>query len=260
MQAHGISTYADLITRSVNNVEWYWDATIRDLDIQFYKPYSRVLDLSDGVEWPRWFVGGQYNYVHDAVDKWAGTNGGRWTVDGRVLPPSTVHRPPSPLIWEGENGEVRTLTYQELHTEVCRAANALKSLGIGKGDRVGIFMPMLPETAIAVLAVSKLGAIYTPIFSGYGAPAVAGRLQDCEASLLITADGFLRNGKQIDMGQTALEAAQQSPSVTHILMVQRLENPKSKIQNPKLCWWHDLVSSSKRASARPSAQPPMTPI
>src|SRR5438105_13486030 len=116
-------------------------------------------------------------------------------------------------MWEGEDGAVRTLTYRELYEQVNRAANALKALGIGKGDRVGIFMPMLLETAIALLAVSKIGAIFTPIFSGFGAPAVAGRLQDRQAKLLITADFFLRGDKRIPMGQIALEAAQASPSV-----------------------------------------------
>jgi acetyl-CoA synthetase len=232
MHRHGIQTYAELVARSVNDPAWFWDATVRDLDIRFSKPYTHVLDLSGGIEWPRWFVGGEYNYVHDAVDKWTVERSGASEAQA--------------LIWEGEDGEVRTLTYREIHSAVNRAANALKSLGVGKGDRVGIFMPMLPETAIAVLAVSKIGAVYTPIFSGYGAPAVAGRLGDCQAKLLITADGFLRGGKRIPMGRNALEAAQQAgATVEHILMVQRVDGSSIKINapggQPEIHWWHDLV-------------------
>lgn len=240
MQEHGIQSYSDLVTRSVNDIEWFWDATVRDLDIRFYKPYSKVLDLTGGVEWPRWFVGGQYNYVHDAVDKWVAEDEGRRTKDLHIRPSSAQTEA---IVWEGEDGEVSALTRLELYREVNRAANALKALGVGKGDRVGIFMPMLPETAVAVLAVSKIGAIYTPIFSGYGAAAVAGRLQDCDARILITADGFLRNGKAIPMGRTALEAAQQSPGVQAVLMVQRLGNSTFRIPRSAFHWWHELVGS-----------------
>ena len=127
-------------------------------------PYTQVLDLRDGLEWPRWFVGGRYNYVHDAVDKQA-----------RCAPAAPA------LVWEGEDGAVRTLTYAELDAEVNRAANALRALGVGQGDRVGIFLPMMPETAVATLALSaSSGAIFMPIFSGYGGAAVAaaaGRLR-----------------------------------------------------------------------------------
>src|SRR5947209_6180694 len=132
MDAHGIGSFGELLERASADGAWFWDAVVSDLGLEWFRPYDTVLDLSGGVEWPRWFVGGQYNYVHDAVDKQA----------LRLRPQSTA------IIWEGEDGEVRTLTYVELHAEVNRAANALKALGIGKGDRVGVFMPMIPETAV----------------------------------------------------------------------------------------------------------------
>ncbi len=229
MQQHGIVTFAELLERSTRDIEWFWDAVVRDLDLQWYEPYTKVLDLSNGIEWPRWFVGGKYNYVRDAVDKWVGTDEGRATndegrptIDDRRPPSTSASNPQSAIIWEGEDGEVRTLTYAELQREVNRAANALRALGIERGDRVGIYMPMIPETAVAILAVSRIGAIYIPIFSGFGGAAVAGRLQDCEAKLLITADGFYRAGKLVPMKQAADEALASSPSVKRVVVVQRV--------------------------------------
>ncbi len=204
MRRHGTGSVDELLRRSASDVEWFWEAVVRDLELEWFEPYSRVLDLSRGVEWPRWFVGGRYNHVHDAVDRQA------------------QRRPDSvALVWEGEDGQVQALTFARLSAEVNRAANALRALGISPGDRVGVFMPMLPETAIAILASAKLGAIYVPIFSGFGAGAVAERLTDCGATLLITADGFYRSGRWVPMGQVAAEAALAASDVRHVLMVRR---------------------------------------
>jgi acetyl-CoA synthetase len=220
MRQHGIPTFGALLGRSTHDLEWFWDAVVRDLDMQWYEPYTRVLDLSDGIEWPRWFVEGKYNYVHDAVDKREGGDA---------------------IVWEGEDGEVRRLTYTELRREVNRAANALKALGVGRGDRVGIYMPMVPETAVAILAVSKIGAIFIPIFSGYGGAAVASRLQDCDARLLITADGFYRGGKQVLMKEAADIAVADSPSVEHVVVVHRLEG-YVPWQEGRDLWWHEALA------------------
>src|SRR5439155_25974950 len=122
------------------------------------------------------------------------------------------------IIWEGDDGEGRTLSYHELAHEVNRLANALKRLGVGEGDRVGVFLPMSPEAAIATLAVVRIGAIYTPCFSGYGAQAVASRLQECEAKGLMPAAGFQRPGQVVKMKETADEAAAASPSVRHVVV------------------------------------------
>ena len=242
MERHDLSDFARLLERSTADVAWFWDAVVQDLDIEWFRPYGQVLDLSGGIEWPRWFIGGQYNYVHDALDKQA----------LRLRPQAAA------LVWEGEDGAVRTFTYGELYREVNRAANALLSLGIRRGDRVGIFMPMIPETAVATLAASKIGAIYTPIFSGFGGAAVASRLNDCQARLLITADGFYRAGRWVPMLETALEAAATVPTLEHTIVVRRgqfpgdirramddVSNPKSKrpegTRNPKS--YTDLVGS-----------------
>ena len=226
MSRQGIASVQELVDRAAADPAWFWDAVVKDLELEWFEPYTQVLDLSNGVEWPRWFVGGRYNYVYDAVDKHA-----------LGLRPSATA-----VAWEGEDGEVRTLTYSQLHVEVSRAANALRALGVRKGDRVGIFMPMLPETAVATLAVSRIGAIFTPIFSGYGAAAVAARLRDCEARVLITADGFYRGGKPIHMKEIADEAALHSPTLEHALVVRRLGNDPPW-QSGRDIWWDELLAA-----------------
>ncbi|MBI3911788.1 MAG: AMP-binding protein [Armatimonadetes bacterium] len=208
MHAQGMDNYDLFLRRSQQDLAWFWDAVVQDLGLEFYRPYSQVLDLSRGLPWTRWFVGGQYNYVHNAVDKWA-TN--------------PAERDRVALVWEGDDGDVRRLTYAELDREVCRLAGALREeMGIRKGDRVGIYMPMAPETAIATLAVNKIGAIYVPIFSGYGPEAVATRLVDGGCRLLITADGFRRRGNVVRMKEQADAAVAQAPAVERVVVWSRL--------------------------------------
>ncbi|HTI57242.1 MAG TPA: AMP-binding protein, partial [Verrucomicrobiae bacterium] len=160
MAGQGIATLAELQRRSVTEPEWYWDAVSRDLGFHWFAPYRRVLDTSKGIEWPRWFEGGRLNLADNSVD--------RHIAAGRGDKPA--------VITEAEDGTVRTLSYRELGAEVGRLANALKRLGIRPGDTVGILLPMCAEAVIATLAVVRIGAVYTPCFSGYGAQAVASRL------------------------------------------------------------------------------------
>ncbi|MDP9243282.1 MAG: AMP-binding protein [Actinomycetota bacterium] len=208
MRTHEISTPDELRERSVADVEWFWDAVVRDLDLEFQTPYERVLDTSDGVPWARWFTGGRLNLAHNCLDRWA-------------------ERTPDALavIWEGEDDAVRRVSYRELREMTDRLANALHSLGVRERDAVGIFMPMAPETVAAWYACAKLGAISLPIFSGFGAQAVAARLNDAGAKVLITADGSLRRGRVVDMNAVAEEAARASPSVEHLLVWPRLSRP-----------------------------------
>src|SRR5947208_2306919 len=173
MRTVGVDSYHALLTWAAADPARFWDAAVRDLELEFYRPYTATLDLSRGVPWARWFEGGLYNYAHDAVDKRAGGAAGDKAA----------------VLWEGEEGATRTLTYAELYAESNRLASALQGQGVRAGDRVGVFLPMIPETVVTMLALAKLGAIFIPIFSGYSAPAVAARLADCEATLLITADG-----------------------------------------------------------------------
>jgi len=208
MNRHGIEGFEALFKRSIEEPEWFWDAVIHDLGISFYRHYDRVLDESEGPEWPHWFVNGKLNIVQTCLDHW---------VSGPKAQPDKVA-----LIWEGEPGEVRRLTYAELDREVCRLASALQKLGVEPRDGVGVFLPMVPETAIALLAIAKIGAVIVPLFSGFGAGAVASRLNDAEAKLLICADGFYRRGNVVKMKEVADEALLSCPSVGHVIMLRRV--------------------------------------
>jgi acetyl-CoA synthetase len=203
---HGLADYDALLRRSVDDPQWFWRAVLDDLAIEFYEPYRQVLDSSRGIAWSRWCVGGTLNIVHNCLDKWIGT-----PVERKVA-----------LRWEGEEGATRTLTYGELFLEVNRCANAMRELGVTKGDRVALFLPMCPEVVISFFAAIKLGGVVLPLFSGYGADAVAARLRDAEARLLITADGFWRRGQAIAMKSLADQAAVSAPTVLNILVVPRL--------------------------------------
>ena len=225
MRAHGLATLAELQRRSVDDPAWYWDAVSKDLGLRWLRPYTRVLDPSRGIAWPRWFEGGLLNFTDNCVD--------RHIDAGRGAKPA--------IIWEGDDGQSRTLTYAELAREVARLANALERLGVGEGDRVGVFLPMSPEAAIATLAVVRIGAIYTPCFSGYGAGAVASRLQDCEAKVLVTADGFYRRGQVATMKETADEAVAACPSVKHVIVYRRLGREIPWTPGRDL-WWHEAVA------------------
>jgi acetyl-CoA synthetase len=227
MRAHGIGSYDELVKRSQDDVEWFWDAVVKDLEIEFYQPYRRVLDQSDGPAWAKWFTGGSINLAHNCVDRWA---------------ERTPDRPA--VIWESEDGEVRTVTYAELQEMSNRLANALRDIGVGKGDTVGIFMPMAPEIVAATLACAKLGAIYLPIFSGFGAHAVATRLQDAEAKVLLTADGFTRRGGVIPMKETADEAVAACPTVRHVVVWSRLGRQDLPWDEQRDLRWEDITSKA----------------
>ena len=224
MRTHGIDTYDELIRRSQDDIEWFWDAVVKDLGIEFYAPYERVLDASRGIEWSTWFVGGSINLAHNCVDRWAERTPDRVAV-----------------LWEGEEGGTRALTYAELQRMANRLANGLRSLGVGKGDAVGIFMPMAPETVAATLACAKIGAFYTPIFSGYGADAVATRLADAGAKVLLTADGTLRRGKTVPMKETADAAVADVPSIDHVVVWSRAGRPDIPWTEPRDIRWDELM-------------------
>ncbi|MEZ4517258.1 MAG: AMP-binding protein [Chloroflexota bacterium] len=238
MRRHDIGSYEELAVRSTADVAWFTDAVLDYLDIRFQQPYSQVLDLSGGIQRPRWCVGGQLNIVYNCVDKWAAD-------------PDTRDHPA--LVWEGEEGAVRRLTYGQLAEEVGRCANALRSLGLGKGDGIGLYMPMTPEIVIALLAIARIGGVILPLFSGYGAGAVASRLADAGAKALITSDGLYRRGQIVPLKPTTDEAAVQAPTLEHMIVVERTGNPVT-MQPGRDHWWHDLVpGQSPDAPLEPTA-------
>jgi acetyl-CoA synthetase len=225
MRAHGIQNFDELMRKSTGDVAWFTDAVLKFLDIQFYEPYTSVVDLTDGIQFPKWCVDGKMNIVHNCVDKRQGTEGGRQKA----------------VVFEGEDGITKTLTYEELYKEVNKAANALRSLGLGKGDAIGIFMPMTPEIVIALLAIAKIGGIILPLFSGYGAGAIVSRLQDADAKALFAADGAFRRGKAVEMKSVADEAAEQVASLKHVIVLKRTgQNIKMKAERDH--WWADLIA------------------
>lgn len=201
MRAHGIDSYEDLVVRSQEDIEWFWGAVVEDLGIEFSTPYREVLDTQAGIEWSLWFSGGEINLAHNTVDRWA-----RDTPDSRAI------------VWEGEDGRTATLTYAQMRAEVDSFAAGLRDLGLGKGDAVGIYMPMIVQNPIAIYACSKLGIIWLPIFSGFSAQAVASRLQDAGAVALISADGFSRRGRAVPMQEAAREAVAAVPGVKHLIV------------------------------------------
>ena len=234
MRAHEIQTFDDLMRRSTEDSEaisWFWDAVIQDLDIRFTKPYSQIVDLSQGDPWARWCVGGELNIVESCLDKWL----------------DTPTKDQAAIRWEGEDGAVRSLTYAELHAEVSRTAAALRRLGVKKGDVVALFMPMIPEIAVALFAVARIGAIVLPLFSGYGPAAVSSRLNAAAAKVLFTADGFYRRGQTVPMKELADRAAALSPSLEILIVVRRTGLAVPWTQSRDF-WWHDLVPSSPISS------------
>jgi acetyl-CoA synthetase len=224
MQVHGITDFSELIERSINDISWFTKAVLDYLDIQFYKPYQKIVDLSKGNAWPVWCPGGKMNIIHNCLDKYIGT----------------PKEEQAAFIWEGEEGVSKTVSYKELYDLVNQTANLLRSLGMNKGDAIGVYMPMVPEIVIAILAVAKIGGIILPLFSGYGTGAISTRLNDGEAKALFVADGFFRRGKPVAMKPTADQAAKKIPTLKHIIVIDRIGMDLA-MQPGRDLWWHENV-------------------
>ena len=225
MKKHNIKNYKELIKKSTEDIGWFWDAVVKDLDIKWYKPYDKVFDDTDGIQWTKWFVGGKTNIVLNCLDKHIKSN----------------RKNNFAITWENESGDVQRLTYKELFIEVNKFANALKELGVKKGDRIGIYMPMVPETIIGFLAVMKIGAISIPIFSGFGSHALASRLQIAGAKLLLTADGSVRRGKKVEIKKEVDKAIDTVSTLEHIIVYKRL-GIDVPWNNKRDIWWEDVVT------------------
>lgn len=207
MRRHGIAEIDEMRRRSVADIDWFWNAVVEDLEIPFTQPYSAVRDSSAGIEWTKWFIDGRLNVVDACVRRW-------------LSDPVAAGR--TALIHEAEDGQVATLSYAQLAREIDAVARGLTSAGVGPGDVVALFMPMVPEAVIALYAIAAVGAVSLPLFSGFAAGAVAKRLQDAQAKLVFTADGTWRRGKQALMKPVCDEALRECPTVERLVVLRRL--------------------------------------
>ncbi|USZ68963.1 AMP-binding protein [Halorussus salilacus] len=241
MRDHDIDDYDELIERTCNEVEgveesgieWFWDEMVDYLDIDFYEDYDAVRDDSEGPQFSEWYPGGELNIAHNVVDRHAR--------------PDSETRNKVATIWEGEDGEVREVTFHELARQSNKVANALEERGVGKGDAVGLYMPMVPEVVSILYGAFKVGAIAVPIFSGFGVEATATRIADPECSVLFTADGFYRRGSEVTLKDAADEAIDEAGHVEHTIVYERLGHISS--DEVSLSWrsrdesWDDAVET-----------------
>ncbi|MCH6169874.1 acetate--CoA ligase [Pseudonocardia alaniniphila] len=222
---------AESYDRSAADRDAFWAEQADRL--HWHQKWDRVLEWD--APFAKWFVGGKLNVAYNCVD--------RHVEDG--------HGEQVAFHWEGEPGDTRTITYADLKSEVCKAANALAELGVGEGDRVAIQLPMIPEAAIAMLACARLGAAHSVVFGGFSPGALRSRIEDAQAKLLITSDGQFRRGKPAPMKENTDEAVKDTPSVEHVLVVKRTETDVPWTEGRDI-WWHDIVD---RQSDEHEAQP-----
>lgn len=228
-QAHiqSLQKYQELYDQAAANPTEFW-ANLAEKELHWFKKWDQILDWSNP-PFAKWFINGKINISYNCLDRHL----------------TTWRRNKAAIIWEGEPGDTRTLTYAQLHREVCQFANVMKSLGVKKGDRVGIYMPMIPEAAIAMLACARIGAPHSVVFGGFSAEALRDRLNDAEAKLVITADGGFRKDSVVALKEQVDKALENnaSPSVENVLVVQRTKE-KIYMEAGRDHWWHDLQANA----------------
>ena len=217
--------------RAASDPQAFWAGFAAELD--WITPWTRVLDWQP--PHARWFVGGSLNASANCLDRHV----------------RTAHRNKAAILWEGEPGDRRTLTYFALHRQVCQFANVLKSLGVSKGDRVALYMPMIPELAIAMLACARIGAVHSVVFGGFSAESLRDRINDAQASLLVTADGGYRRGQLVPLKQIADEALPHTPSIRNVIIVQRdaAASFPVHVREGRDHWYHRLMQDASAACA-----------
>jgi acetyl-CoA synthetase len=220
MHLHGIADWQEMIRRANQDPEWFWTTFSKFAGVKWHKSYSTLLDQSGGFAWAKWFVGGQLNIAFNCLD-WQLRKGEQAGV--RV----SVGAEHLAIIWENEDGSRRSLTYGELDDLSGRVAGLLAKLGVQSGDAVGIYMPMVPEVVAVFFGCLKLGAVAVPIFSGFGARALAARLADCQAKVLFTADGGKRHGKMIEIKKDADEVKSELPHLKKMIVLRHCQNSVS---------------------------------
>lgn len=215
--------YDEICAAAAADPEGFWAGIATELD--WLTPWRQVLDWKP--PFSKWFVGATTNLSHNCLDRHL----------------NSARRNKAALIWEGEPGDSLTLTYQQLHREVCKFANVLKGLGVKKGDRVGIYLPMIPEAAVAMLACARIGATHSVVFGGFSAEALRDRMNDAQASLVITADGGYRRGAVVPLKANVDEALEETPSVENVVVVRRTGDTVS-MKGGRDRWWHDLMEEA----------------
>jgi acetyl-CoA synthetase len=224
---------AGVYERASRDPEGFWAEQAKRLD--WFAPWTKILEWN--APWVKWFTGGKLNVTHNCVDRHA----------------RSARRNKAAIIWEGEPGESRVLTYGMLEREVNRFANALRSLGVGKGDRVAIYMGMVPELAIAMLACAKIGAPHSIVFGGFSAEALRERINDAKAKLVITQDGGWRRGSVVPLKAAVDEALRETPTIERAVVVKRVgDAAKTSMQAGRDVWWHEIVAgASDECAAEP---------
>jgi acetyl-CoA synthetase len=218
-----LEEYEAMYKRSIEDPEAFWAGVAKEL--HWFKTWDKVLDWD--LPWAKWFVGGKTNLCYNCVDRHALGERANKTA----------------ILWEGEPGEIRKLTYAELLAEVQKFASVLKSLGIKKGDRVAIYMGMTPELAIALLACARIGAVHSVIFGGFAATAIADRVNDCQAVAILTQDTSYRRGNHVQLKKTVDDAMGGCPTVKNVVVYQRSGEPVQMVEGRDL-WWHDLMAKA----------------
>jgi acetyl-CoA synthetase len=218
-----LEQYERLYRESIEEPEQFWGRVAGEL--HWFRKWDRVLEWD--APWAKWFVGGELNLSYNCLDRHV----------------QTWRKNKAALVWEGEPGEVRTLTYQQLHLEVQKFSNVLKSLGIKKGDRVAIYMGMTPELAIAMLACARIGAPHSVVFGGFSANALVDRIHDSQAVAVITQDGSFRRGGEVKLFPAVEEALQSCPSVKHVVVYKRT-GTAINMKSGRDHWWHELMAKA----------------
>jgi acetyl-CoA synthetase len=206
--------------------EAFW-AKHAEPELHWFRRWDRVLEWN--VPWAKWFVGGQINVSFNCLDRHV----------------QTWRRTKAAIVWEGEPGDARILTYQDLHREVQRFANVLKSLGVGKGDRVTLYMGMVPELPIAMLACARIGAPHSVVFGGFSAEALGDRINDAQAKVLVTQDGAWRHGNVVPLKRSADQAVKECSSIEKVIVLRRIGDAAgAEMTAGRDLWWHEVMEKA----------------
>ncbi|MDQ3712144.1 MAG: AMP-binding protein [Acidobacteriota bacterium] len=244
MRQIDVSTFDELYQFSINETEKFTAEVLRFLDIKFNPPYEKLLDTSGDAAFPQWCVGAGLNVVSHCVDRWQGEE--------------TRDQPA--IIWEGEEGESETLTYAELFEQIKFCSAGLRVEGFGKGDAIGIHLPMITETIIALLAINRIGAIAVPVFSGYGVEAVASRMESVGAKAIFVCNGFFRRGKKIDAFNVALETVAKCPAIEKVFIVNSLREFQIKDKRERMAKAEELKAEVEALKSKIKYVKPDNPL